>query len=62
MLHTQVLRAESFLHATVFGPVAIDVLLPERDRPIRRGIFLVQDELAGPGAPRLARVRKTGGD
>src|SRR5437588_4324729 len=61
MPHAQVLRAESFLHAAVFGAVAIEVLSPERDRSVRNGVAGA-GELTGAGAPRLARVRKTGRD
>src|SRR5262245_34405179 len=35
---TQVLRAETLLHAAVVGVVPIEVLLPERNRPGRNGI------------------------
>src|SRR5206468_13107322 len=41
--------------------VAIEVLFPERGRPVRHGVAGA-GQLAGPGAPRLARVRKTRGD
>src|SRR5262245_25901053 len=61
MPHPQILRAESFLHAAVFGLVAIEVIVPERDRSVRNGVAGT-GQLAGPGAPRLPRVRKTRGD
>ena len=58
MPHPQILRAESFLHAAVFGPVPIEVLFPKRDRSVRNGVAGAR-QLARPGAPRLPRVRKT---
>src|SRR5262245_14644803 len=58
MTHTQILRAESFLHAAVFGPVSIEMVFPKRDRSIRNGVAGA-GQLTGPCAPRLARVRKT---
>src|SRR5882672_1627835 len=61
MPYPQILRAKPFLHTTVFGPVPIEVLFPERDRPVRNGITGA-GQLARPGAPRLAGVRKTRGD
>src|SRR2546429_4264316 len=56
MPHAQILRAESFLHAAVFGPVPIEVLFPKRDRSVRNGVAGA-GQLARPGAPRLPRVR-----
>ena len=61
MPHPQVLRAESFLHAAVFGPVPIEVLFPKRDRSVRNGVAGA-GQLARPGASRLPRVRKTRSD
>jgi len=61
MPYPQVLRAEPFLHATVFGLVPIEVIFPERDRSVRNGVAGA-GQLTGAGTPRLARVRKTRGD
>src|SRR3989442_13456237 len=61
MPYPQILRANPFLHATVFGPVPIEVLFPERDRSVRNRIADA-GQLARAGSPRLARVRKTRGD
>src|SRR5262249_7265654 len=58
---SQVLRAESLLHAAVVDAVPIEMLLPERTGA-RRNRVAGARELARAGAARLARVGKTGGD
>ena len=61
MSYPQINPSEPLLNFAVLDTAALDMLLPERDGASRNRVAEDRD-LAGPGAPGFAAVRKRSGD